>query len=393
MSVLPDLTPDPPDVIFDLQSAIKADSRPYKINLSIGVYQTPTKGTVLLDVVKEAERLLIAEEKAKDYLPIEGERELVVEIGKLTLGKATGFSGVQTIGGTGALSIAADFIKRNLHPLIAMPDPTWANHRAIFTSAGLEVVSYPYANSSKTGIDFAALKKSVVEMPPKSTVLFHTCCHNPTGIDLSVAQWEELAIICKEKGLFVLFDLAYQGYGGSLQEDVASVRLFFEKGIEFFLAVSFSKNGTLYSERVGALLVASPEEKRRDAIVSKWKTRIRTTYSNPPSHGAKIVLKLLKEPGFFRQWVDELETTRRKIVELRIRFADELEKEMRGADFSYLRNGKGLFAFISLDDLQLKRLVDEFAIYVSKGGRINIAGLSEETMGRIVKALAQVMQR
>lgn len=391
MSVLPDVTPDPPDVIFDLQARIETDKRQEKINLSIGAYQTPEKGTVLLDVVKEAERLLIEEENTKEYLPIEGEENLLSLIGQLVLGQEGGFAGVQTIGGTGALSIGGDFIRHNLRPVIAIPDPSWANHCGVFTTTQLEIIRYPYANQERTAIEFAALCNAIESLSEKSTVLFHACCHNPTGLDLSIEQWETLSSLCQKKKLLPFFDLAYQGYGKGLDDDAEAIRLFSKKGIEFFLSVSFSKNATLYSERVGALLVVSQNQQRREAIVSKLKTRIRTTYSNPPSHGAKVVQKLLGEPGLRALWIQELETTRRRITELRSLFASALESEIKGRDFTYLRNGSGLFAFVDLQEGQLKRLVDEFAIYVTKGGRINIAGLSRDTISLVAHAIAQVV--
>lgn len=383
-----------PDPIFGLQTAFLADKRPEKVNLSVGVYKTEELKTPVMRAVKQTEAHLLNQEKTKEYLPIEGDRDYLEKVGMLVFGSAfwssssARISSAQTVGGVGALRLGGDFVKQEkIGEAIYLSDPTWPNHKGVFLRTGLKVEHYPYYDTKKQSLDFDALVTFLKKLPPRAVVLLHTCCHNPTGKDLEEEQWKTLSTLFLERRLVPFFDTAYQGFGLGLEEDAFPLRLFAQEGHEMLVAISFSKNFSLYAERVGALFVISQSHKTAPNVLSRLKTIIRTTYSNPPLHGAKVVSTILGSAPLRKEWEDELLSMRKRIEEMRYALCEALKKKTKGKSFDFLRQRSGLFSFTGLSSTQVERMIKEFAIYMTSDGRINVCGLNWDNLDYVVDSL------
>lgn len=392
------LTAAPPDAILGLTEAFKKDPRPDKINLGVGVYTTDEGATPVLASVKQAEAQLLAEEKTKNYLAIPGTPVYATEVQKLLFGADHGIvtsrraATAQTPGGTGGLRVAADFIKK-LHPTatVWLSAPTWPNHPQIFQAAGLAVKTYPYYNYEAKNLDFDTMLDTLRTVPAGDVVVFHTCCHNPSGMDPDPAQWSALAAVAKAQGFLPLFDFAYQGFGDGIDEDAAGLRAFCTAGAELLVCSSFSKNFGLYNERVGALTVTAADADAAEKAFSHVKTCIRANYSNPPAHGGAVVSTILSNPALKAQWEQEVAEMRGRINGMRRALVEELKKQGVTRDFSFIARQKGMFSFSGLNPEQVERLRDEFGVYIVGSGRISIAGLNSRNIGPLCQAIAKVL--
>ena len=367
----------PADPIFKLTTEFEEDRRPNKVNLSVGLYRDEELQTPVLKTVKRAEKYLLDHERSKEYLPIGGDPVFVEETKRLIFGDVKNICGIQTPGGTGALRVAGDFIRDEISATIALPDPTWPNHPGVFKKCGFKIETYPYYDVKKHQLNTDAIFKMLKTVPEKSVVLFHACCHNPTGADLSREEWNQVAALVKERKLLPLFDFAYQGFGEGIEEDAYAIRSFVKQSIECVVTASYSKNFGLYSERVGALFVATNSIQ---PVLSKLKVYARTLYSNPPKHGAAIVAHILSDPTLKKEWMKEVDDMRHRIDSLRKEF-------VRAANVSYLKNRKGMFCYLGLESDKVKRLKEEFGIYMAEGGRMNLAGLSRQNFDYVITSL------
>lgn len=388
----------PPDAILGLTEAYKNDPNPQKINLSVGVYKDSQGNTPILDVVKQAERRLLSEETGKSYLGMDGLPALTRQVRELLFGRdhelATSPRAVtvQTPGGTGALRVAGDFLRQKLQRRqIWCSQPTWTNHHGVFKAAGLAVMEYPYLDAAGTGLDFEAMRTALNEMPSGDVICLHACCHNPTGIDLTVPQWEEIGHILSRRRVLPLVDLAYQGFAEGLDEDAAGLRHLLTTTPETLICNSFSKNFGLYSERVGALSLVAPSAEQAQAGLSHIKLCIRTNYSNPPKHGAAIVATVLADPTLRAPWTEEVARMRDRIAGMRVLFADTMRAKGAERDFSFITRHHGMFSFLGLSPEQVDKLREEYSIYVVRSGRINVAGMTEGNMDRLCDAIRAVL--
>lgn len=386
-------TPElPPDAILGLPIAFAADPHPKKVNLGIGAYRTANGLPFVLESVKEAERLLLQEDLNKEYLPIEGYAPFIQHSLELVFGASSSFlqSGAffsaQTVGGTSALRIGADFLKKQITSTIFISEPTWANHHQIFESAGLEVHHYPYFNAKDGSLHFQALLEAIEKMPKCSAILLHGCCHNPTGLDPSFEQWKQLSQRIKEKELVPFFDSAYQGFGVDLESDAQAIRYFAEQGHEMIVAYSYSKNFSLYGERVGFVTFTFDSPAFKQAVGSQVKRLIRTDYSNPPLQGARIVSKILGSAPLKELWKEELATMRERIQNMRKFLLQELKAKSNQPIFSSMESQKGLFCYLETSPEQLSRLRSERGIYLAKN-RISVAGLTEQNIHYVAQSL------
>lgn len=389
----------PPDSILGLTDAFRGDPNPRKINLSVGVYKDEQGNTPILACVKEAERRLLAAEKNKGYLPIEGHAEYAARVQELLFGNGhevlAGKRAVtaQTPGGTGSLRVAADFLRKHF-PAASVwhSKPTWANHPAIFAAAGQKVEAYPYIDAAGRGLDFPAMLSGLAQIPAGDIVLLHACCHNPSGIDPTPEQWKEIARVVHERGLLPLVDFAYQGFGDGLIEDAAGLRAFVRPGKELLVCSSFSKNFGLYGERVGALTVVAANSDAAQRTLSQVRISIRTNYSNPPTHGAAIVATVLSDAALRAEWERELAAMRDRIHKMRRLFVETMKRKAPRQDYSFLIDQKGMFSFSGLTNLQVDELRSKHSVYVvGNGGRINVAGMTEANMDALCTAIAAVL--
>jgi aspartate aminotransferase len=386
----------PPDPILGIGEAFKKDVSPHKINLSVGVYKDAAGNTPVLDSVKAAERKLLEIEKTKNYLSIEGIPEYGVAVRKLLFGSDHEIINSQravTPGGTGALRVAADFLKKQLPASkVFMTKPTWANHAAIFQTAGFQVEMLPYLDSSAKALDFTSFHNGLSQVSAQDIVLLHACCHNPTGIDPTQEQWQQIAATLEKVGALPLVDFAYQGFGDGLTEDAAGLRALATAGRELLVCSSFSKNFGLYNERVGALTFVGKNSTAADAALSHIRIAIRVNYSNPPQHGAAVVATILNDSVLRAQWEQELTDMRNRINGMRQLFVETMKQVAPNHDFSFLRTQKGMFSFSNLTPIQVDELKTKHALYmVVSGGRINVAGMTETNMQQICQAIASVL--
>lgn len=393
-------TPAPPDAILGLTEAFKKDPNPKKINLGVGVYKDAQGRTPVLDSVKRAEEYLLANENTKNYLSIDGSPEYAVAVQELLFGAnheilASGRSvTAQAPGGTGALRVAADFIARQFPgKRVWLSDPTWPNHPSVFKAAGLEVGTYPYFDAVANGIKFEAMLAAIRAMPAGDVLLLHGCCHNPTGADLTVAQWQQIADVVAERKLLPLIDFAYQGFGDGLEEDAAGMRLMCRPGQELLIASSFSKNFGLYNERVGALTLVANTTQAADLALGHLKLAIRANYSNPPAHGAAIVTTILRDPTLRAQWEEEVTEMRDRINQMRHLFVETLNEKGVQQDFSFIARQRGMFSFSGLTPDHVKALREQHAVYIVGSGRISVAGMTEGNMDALCTAIAAVLSR
>jgi len=388
----------PRDPILGLTEAFVSDPRPAKVNLGVGVYCDDGGKIPLLRAVREAERTRVDAGVPRGYLPIEGLAAYDAAVQKLLFGEdsslipAGRLVTAQALGGTGALKIGADFLKRiNPSAQVLISDPSWENHRALFEGAGFKVASYPYYNAASHGLNFAGMCAALGAAPPGTIVALHACCHNPTGVDLDATQWKEVARILKAQDLVPMLDVAYQGFGQGVEADAAAVRLFADEGLTFFVASSFSKSFSLYGERVGALTIVTGSSEESARVLSQLKRVIRTNYSNPPTHGGSIVAAVLGDARLRALWEEELAEMRNRIKSMRRALVDGMKARGVKGDFSYVLAQNGMFSYSGLNSAQVQRLRDEFGIYAVSTGRVCVAALNSQNIDYVCDALAAVV--
>lgn len=387
----------PPDPIFSLMHEYNQDQRPDKINLTVGVFQDESGHTPVLECIKEAGRRLLESERSKTYLGINGSQEFNELNRELVLGKScpaiaqNRAATLQTPGGTGALRIVGDFISESCSgSTIWCTIPTWANHLATFDAADVAVKQFQYLNDTCTRIDFEKTIEQIDLMSPRDFVLFHACCHNPSGFDPDRDQWEQLLQLVKERDLIPFFDCAYHGFYKGLDDDVWPIRRAVELGSTVFICNSYSKNMGLYAERTGGLTIVADDESTCQAIVSQFKAHARTIYSNPPKHGAMLAAIVLGDDSLRSHWVTEVDAMRNRLIDLRRQFVDRLKTIAPDSDFSHIALQNGMFSFSGLLPEQTEILKRDYGIYMLKNGRINIAGINQNNIDRLCEAIAQV---
>ncbi|WWP01764.1 MAG: amino acid aminotransferase [Candidatus Dasytiphilus stammeri] len=389
----------PEDAILGLTEQFYNDSRSNKINLGIGVYTDENGSTPILNSVKKAEKILINKEQTKNYLSIEGIAEFAHCTQNLLFGESSNIihnnlaRTAQTPGGTGALRIAADFLanQKNNTKRVWISNPSWPNHRNIFLAAGLNVYEYPWYNSENHSLDFDNLLSSLQsQVKAGDIVLFHSCCHNPTGVDPTIEQWKKLATLSKFNHWLPLFDFAYQGFANDLEKDAQGLRLFSKYNQEMIVASSYSKNMGLYNERVGALTIIAQTTMIADKVFSHIKATIRTNYSNPPFHGAAIVTTILSHEELRVIWHYELTIMRRRIRQMRQLFVSTLLKKGLQKDLSFIKSQNGMFSYSDLTKKQVMLLREKFGIYVLDSGRLNIASMTCHNMDFLCNAIISI---
>lgn len=388
----------PADPILGLNEAFAADPRTDKVNLGVGVFMNDEGVTPILDTVKQAEARLVKEETTKSYLAISGDSEYGKQVQALLFGADSAVIGegrartAQTPGGTGALRLAADLMVTQLGvKKIHVSDPTWANHGNVFKGAGLEVVNYRYYDNQSYSLDFDGMLADLAKVPAEDAVLLHGCCHNPTGVDPSPEQWQQLADLAAERGFVVLFDFAYQGFARGMDEDAVGLRAFAAKVPEMLVSSSFSKNFGLYNERVGAMTLVAGNSDTADAAFSQVKTLARGNYSNPPAHGAKVVATILTDEKLRAAWIEEVAAMRDHIQQLRDLMVAKLAERGAKRDFSFISRQNGMFSFTGLTPEQVKTLKDEHGLYMVGSGRINVAGMSRSNIDTVCDAIVAVL--
>jgi len=392
------LQPAPPDPILGLTEAFKSDPNPKKVNLGVGVYKDAQGRTPVLDCVKAAERRILDTEQSKAYKPIDGDPDYTAKVQRLMLGDGhplleTGrFITAHTPSGTGALRVAGDYLKQQ-HPstTVWLSEPTWANHPKVFGAAGLPTSTYPYANAEATGLAFDQMLEGLRQIPAGDVVVLHGCCHNPSGIDPTDEQWQRIAALLADRRVVPLIDFAYQGFGDGLREDAAGLHALVDACPEAIVCTSFSKNMSLYNERVGSVSFLAEQREHAQAVLSHLKVTIRTNYSNPPAHGGEIVRTILGDDQLTRQWLDELKQMRDRINTMRALFVDKLADRGVQRDFSFLKEQRGMFSFSGLTRDQVQTLKEKFAIYIVGSGRINVAGLTQDNIDYVCDAVADVL--
>lgn len=380
----------PDDPILQLPLLFSRDVRENKINLGIGVYKDDAGQSYVLSCVNEAEKSLFEKSLNKDYLPIEGDPSFIQSSLNVVLGKNPPGFALQTVGGTSALRLGSEFLRKNGISDIFVSDPSWPTHQLIFKHAGMNYHTYPYFDFKNHQLDFDGMCHSISQMPSQSIILLHACCHNPTGIDPSKEQWKELSSLIKKKNIIPFFDLAYQGFGDSLDEDAFAIRLFMEQQHELFVAVSNAKNMGLYGERVG-LLIAICKENTLQAVSSQLKQMARASYSNPPIHGGRIAAAIMQSKPLSQLWHQELKQMRQRIDETRKTLMNRLSKAL-SRDFAFLLKQKGIFSFIGLSPQQVLALREKYGIYMPSNGRINIAGINSHNINDVISALTDILK-
>lgn len=398
MSFLSAVEMAPRDPILGLNEQFNADPNPAKVNLGVGVYFDENGKLPLLKCVAEAQRQLLEASKPKGYLPIDGIAAYDQAVQGLVFGadseavRAKRIATVQALGGTGGLKVGADFLHR-LDPKakVLISDPSWENHRALFTNAGFEVGTYPYYDAERRGVRFDAMRAALEAAAPGTIVVLHACCHNPTGYDLTPDQWAEVVATVKSRQLIAFLDMAYQGFGDGIAEDGAVIGQFLGAGLDFFVSTSFSKSFSLYGERVGALSVVCADAAECTRVLSQLKIVIRTNYSNPPTFGAQVVANVLTTPALRSMWEDELARMRVRIREMRQALVDKLRAAGVEQDLSYITRQKGMFSYSGLNPAQMQRLRQEFGVYGVDSGRICVAALNQNNLDAVVKGIVSVM--
>ena len=388
----------PRDPILGLNEAFNADTRTSKVNLGVGVYCNEEGRIPLLRAVIEAETIRVAQHASRGYLPIDGIAAYDQAVQTLLFGADSPLLAAgrvittQAVGGTGALKIGADFLKQ-LQPgaVVAISDPSWENHRALFETAGFPVRNYRYYDAATHDVNRVGMLEDLNALPAGSIVVLHACCHNPTGVDLTPADWQNVLDVVKAKGLIPFLDMAYQGFGDGIAEDASAVRLFAESGLSFFVSSSFSKSFSLYGERVGALSIITQSKDESARVLSQVKRVIRTNYSNPPTHGASIVAAVLNSPQLRAMWEQELAEMRLRIRGMRLQMVELLAKKAPEHDFSFVARQRGMFSYSGLSVEQVTRLRAEFGIYALDTGRICVASLNQRNIEAVTDAIVQVI--
>ena len=395
-----DIEAAPADAILGLTEAFKKDTNPKKVNLGVGVYKDDDGATPILSCIKKAERLLVDQQSTKGYLPIPGDAEYGLGVQKLLFGKDNDViqskraSTIHSPGGTGGLRVGADLIKKfKSEAKIWVSTPTWANHKGIFTAAGFPIEDYPYYDQDTKNVDFEAMYETLKNVPYGDVVLLHVCCHNPTGVDLSSEQWDAVVDLASSCGWLPFLDFAYQGFGDSMESDRLPVEKFAKAGIDFLVASSFSKNFALYNERTGALTIVSPNAEESSIAMSHVKKIIRVNYSNPPAHGGLAARTVLTDNDLYKEWIDEVAVMRDRIKDMRVAFVEGLKKRGVTQDFSYIVDQRGMFSFSGLNDNIVNWLQKDKSIYIVKGGRINVAGLTTNNIDYVCDAIAEAFNK
>jgi aromatic-amino-acid transaminase len=386
------------DPILTLNEAFGRDPRSHKINLSIGIYFDDEGRLPVLAAVREAESAMLQGVGARPYQPMEGAANYRLAVQHLLFGPthealtSGRIATVQTIGGSGGLKVGADFLKRYLPASqVWVSDPTWDNHRAMFEGAGFQVHTYPYYDSATGGLKFDEMLATISTLPVQSIVLLHACCHNPTGVDLSAAQWATLIPVIRERQLLPYVDIAYQGFGDGIDEDAHAIRALVDAGVTFFCASSFSKSFSLYGERCGALSVVCPDAAQAELVLGQMRATVRRNYSSPPTHGGQIVARVLNTPALRAQWADELGAMRTRILTMRQRLHAVLSAKLPGRNFDYFIHQRGMFSYTGLTAEQVDRLREEHAVYLVRSGRMCVAGLNSANVEATAVAMAAVL--
>jgi aromatic-amino-acid transaminase len=392
------LDPYAGDPILSLNEAFQKDPRADKINLSIGIYFDDDGRIPMLGCVREAEAQMLAESAAKPYLPMEGSAAMREAVQVLLFGaghpalKAGRIATLQTVGSSGGLKVGADFIRRWLPDSgVWVSDPSWDNHRAMFEGAGLKVQTYPYYDPATGGLKFDAMLDALRQLPPRSVVLLHACCHNPTGVDLSDAQWCALAPVLRERELLPFLDIAYQGYGEGIEADAFAIRLLADEGLSFIVTNSFSKSMSVYGERAGALSVVCEDAAEAELVLGQMKATVRRNYSSPAIHAAGIVSRVLTDPALRADWERDVGSMRERILTMRQRLHHVLAERLPGRDFGYFLTQRGMFSYTGLSPAQVDRLREEFGVYLVRSGRMCVAGLNTGNVERTAQAMAAVL--
>ncbi len=388
----------PRDPILGLNEQFNADTNPAKVNLGVGVYYDDNGKLPLLACVQAAEKHMMEAPKARGYLPIDGIAAYDTAVKSLVFGAASEpvksgrIATVQALGGTGGLKVGADFLK-HLNPAarVLISDPSWENHRALFTNAGFTVESYPYYDSARRGINFAGMLAALNGAAAGTIVVLHACCHNPTGYDITSAQWDEVIAAVKARNLVPFLDMAYQGFGYGLAEDGAVIGKFVAAGLNFFVSTSFSKSFSLYGERVGALSVLCADKEEASRVLSQLKIVIRTNYSNPPTHGGAVVAMVLNTPELRALWERELGEMRVRIKAMRQKLVDGLKAAGIKEDMSFITRQIGMFSYSGLSKDQMVRLRNEFGVYGTDTGRMCVAALNSKNINYVCASIAKVM--
>ena len=388
----------PRDPILGLNEQFAADTNPNKVNLGVGVYFDDNGKLPLLKCVQAAEKAMMDKPTPRGYLPIDGIAAYDNGVKALVFGadsdvvKSGRVSTVQAIGGTGGLKIGADFLKKiSPNAKVLISNPSWENHKAIFTNAGFEVGTYAYYDSATRSIDFAGMLADLNAAAAGTIVVLHACCHNPTGYDITAAQWDQVIEVVKAKGLVAFLDMAYQGFGHGIAEDGAVIGKFVAAGLNIFVSTSFSKSFSLYGERVGALSVVANDKEEAARVLSQLKIVIRTNYSNPPTHGGAVVAAVLNNPELRAQWEEELGEMRVRIKEMRQKLVDGLKAAGVTQDMSFITTQIGMFSYSGLSKEQMIRLRSEFGVYGTDTGRMCVAALNSKNIDHVCKAIAAVM--
>ncbi|MFL2856480.1 MAG: aromatic amino acid transaminase [Pseudohongiellaceae bacterium] len=388
----------PPDPILGLTAAFKADANPNKIDLGMGVYKDGVGNTPIMKAVKQAEKIILQSQDSKTYVGPNGAADYNETIAKLILGQdllrnlSKRRVTVQTPGGCGGLRLAAEFIsKANAEATVWVSDPTWANHKPLIGSAGLKFKSYPYYDQESHSVKFVDMLKILQQVPQGDLVLLHGCCHNPSGADLSPEQWEAVRDVALQQGFNVFIDLAYQGMGTGLEEDVYGVRLLAESLPELIIVSSCSKNFGLYRERTGAVTLVCDSDESCATASTVLTAAARANYSMPPDHGAAIVQLIMNSPELRSSWEEELKDIRDRINRLRSQFVQKLKDAGIARDFSFIENEKGMFSFLGINTGQIKTLIEKYSIYLVDSSRINVASINDNNIDYLVSSLAEVL--
>ncbi len=388
----------PRDPILGLNEAFAADTNPNKVNLGVGVYFDDNGKLPLLKCVQTAEKQMVDAPKPRGYLPMDGVAAYDAAVKGLVFGadsepvKSGRVVTAQGIGGTGGLKIGADFLKKlNPNAKVMISDPSWENHRALFTAAGFVVESYPYYDAATRRINFDGMLAALNAAPEGTIAVLHACCHNPTGYDITAAQWDQVVATVKARKLTPFLDMAYQGFGHGIKEDGAVIGKFVAAGLEFFVSTSFSKSFSLYGERVGALSVLCASKDDADRVMSQLKVVIRTNYSNPQIHGATVVATVLNTPELRAQWEEELAEMRVRIKAMRQKLVDGLKAAGVKQDMSFITDQIGMFSYSGLSKDQMVRLRTEFGVYGTDTGRMCVAALNSKNVAYVCESIAKVI--
>jgi aromatic-amino-acid transaminase len=386
------------DPILSLNEDFQKDPRPHKINLSIGIYFDDAGRIPVMDSIRQAEQILVAKGGPKPYLPIEGAANFRTAVQQLLFGAghealvSGRIATIQSVGSSGGLKVGADFIASWFKgSQVWVSDPTWDNHRSMFEGAGLTVNTYPYYDPATGGLKFGEMLATLRGLPAKSIVLLHACCHNPTGVDLTRAQWDELIPVLRERELIPYLDLAYQGFGDGIEADAYAVRALASAGVSFFIANSFSKSMSVYGERCGALSVVCPDAREAALVLGQMKFTVRRNYSSPPIHGGQLVATVLTDPALRQNWEIELGAMRERILAMRKKLHAVLAAKVPGRNVDYFLTQRGMFSYTGMKPAQVDALRETHGVYMVRSGRICVAGLNSSNVEATAVAMAAVL--